>query len=152
MLACCSAANLRGRPPTFFVLHALGGAIVFLTDGIMVRLQNQGPGSGVGWVLTSWSSCQGSYAGFVYTYAVSPPLLMGHKAAGGLDSIFWASITIGRLAFILVSYRLTAPRLLTLSLVGTFDLEGIRDGLEAGEPAQGSRGAGCVKTHSSEQS
>ncbi|TNM88299.1 hypothetical protein fugu_004553 [Takifugu bimaculatus] len=93
--SCCSPANLRGRPPSFFLIHALGGAILFLTDGIM-----------------------GSYAGFVYTYAVSPPLLMGHKAAGCLDSIFWASITIGRLGFIFMSYRFTAPRLLTFSLVG----------------------------------
>lgn len=64
-------------------------------------------------------SPKGSYAGFVYTYAVSPPLLMGHKAAGCLDSIFWASITIGRLAFIYVSYKYTAPRLLAFSLVRT---------------------------------
>lgn len=63
---------------------------------------------------------------------------MGHKAAGCLDSIFWASITIGRLGFIFVSYRVSAPRLLTFSLVGRFDPEVITDGLEAGEPAQGS--------------
>lgn len=63
---------------------------------------------------------------------------MGHKAAGCLDSIFWASITIGRLGFIFVSYRFSAPRLLTFSLVGRFDPEVTRDGLEAGEPAQGS--------------
>ncbi|XP_059184598.1 major facilitator superfamily domain-containing protein 4A isoform X2 [Centropristis striata] len=92
---CCNLAKLRGRPATFFILHALGGAILFITDGII-----------------------GSYAGFVYTYAVSPPLLMGHKTAGCLDSIFWASITVGRLAFIYLSYRYTSPRLLTISLVG----------------------------------
>ncbi|KAM7402714.1 hypothetical protein PAMP_017928 [Pampus punctatissimus] len=95
VFGCCNPAKLRGRPPTFFLLHVLGGAILFITDGII-----------------------GSYAGFVYTYAVSPPLLMGHKAAGCLDSIFWASITAGRLAFIYLSYRYTAPRLLTFSLVG----------------------------------
>ncbi|KAM9362163.1 major facilitator superfamily domain-containing protein 4A [Symphorus nematophorus] len=95
LLVCCNLAKLRGRPATFFILHALGGAILFLTDGII-----------------------GSYAGFVYTYAVSPPLLMGHKTAGCLDSIFWASITAGRLAFIYLSCRYTAPRLLTVSLVG----------------------------------
>lgn len=61
---------------------------------------------------------QGSYAGFVYTYAVSPPLLMGHRTAGYLDSIFWASITVGRLAFIYLSYRYSAPRLLAVSLLG----------------------------------
>ncbi|GLD61356.1 major facilitator superfamily domain-containing protein 4A-like protein [Lates japonicus] len=95
VFVCCNPAKLQGRPASFFILHALGGAILFITDGII-----------------------GSYAGFVYTYAVSPPLLMGHKTAGCLDSIFWASITAGRLAFIYLSYRYTAPRLLTLSLVG----------------------------------
>ncbi|XP_033977430.1 major facilitator superfamily domain-containing protein 4A [Trematomus bernacchii] len=92
---CCNLAKLRGRPATFFLLHALGGAVVFITDGII-----------------------GSYAGFVYTYAVSPPLLMGHRTAGYLDSTFWASITVGRLAFIYLSYRYSAPRLLTVSLLG----------------------------------
>ncbi|XP_018523096.1 major facilitator superfamily domain-containing protein 4A [Lates calcarifer] len=95
VFVCCNPAKLQGRPASFFILHALGGAILFITDGII-----------------------GSYAGFVYTYAVSPPLLMGHKTAGCLDSIFWASITAGRLAFIYLSYRYTAPRLLTLSLAG----------------------------------
>ncbi|XP_037346904.1 major facilitator superfamily domain-containing protein 4A [Pungitius pungitius] len=93
--ACCNPAKFRDRPASFFILHALGGAILFITDGII-----------------------GSYAGFVYTYAVSPPLLMGHKTAGCLDSTFWASITVGRLAFIYLSYRYTAPRLLTFSLLG----------------------------------
>ncbi|XP_034389044.1 major facilitator superfamily domain-containing protein 4A [Cyclopterus lumpus] len=92
---CCDPAKLLGRPASFLILHALGGAILFVTEGII-----------------------GSYAGFVYTYAVSPPLLMGHKTAGYLDSTFWASITVGRLAFIYLSYRYTAPRLLTFSLVG----------------------------------
>lgn len=72
------------------------------------------------WAMISSCCCfvpQGSYAGFVYTYAVSPPLLMGHKTAGYLDSIFWAAITVGRLASIYLSYRYTAPRLLTFSLV-----------------------------------
>ncbi|XP_036956751.1 major facilitator superfamily domain-containing protein 4A [Acanthopagrus latus] len=95
VFVCCNTAKLWVRPATFFILHALGGAILFLTDGII-----------------------GSYAGFVYTYAVSPPLLMGHKTAGCLDSVFWASITVGRLTFIYLSYRYTAPRLLSFSLVG----------------------------------
>lgn len=43
VLACCSAANLRGRPPTFFMVHALGGAVVFLTDGVMVRIPESRP-------------------------------------------------------------------------------------------------------------
>ncbi|KAK5601251.1 hypothetical protein CRENBAI_002102, partial [Crenichthys baileyi] len=92
---CCRPNNLRGHPATFVIIHALGGAIVFITDGII-----------------------GCYAGFVYTYAVSPPLLMGHKTAGCLDSVFWASITAGRLSFIFFSSRYTAPMLLTISLAG----------------------------------
>nr|XP_020478656.1 major facilitator superfamily domain-containing protein 4A-like [Monopterus albus] len=92
---CCNTAKLRGRSATFFILHALGGAILFITDGII-----------------------GTYAGFVYTYAVSSPLLMGHKTASCLDSVFWASITVGRLVSIYLSYRYTAQRLLTFSLVG----------------------------------
>ncbi|XP_042354801.1 major facilitator superfamily domain-containing protein 4A-like isoform X3 [Plectropomus leopardus] len=95
LFGCCNPAKLRGRPATFYIVHALGGAILFITDGII-----------------------GSYTGFVYTYAVSPPLLMGHKTAGSLDSVFWASITVGRLALIYLSYRYTAQRLLIFSLVG----------------------------------
>ncbi|KAM9860153.1 major facilitator superfamily domain-containing protein 4A [Aulostomus maculatus] len=95
VFSCCNLDKLRGRRPTFFLLHALGGVILFITDGVI-----------------------GSYAGFVYSYAVSPPLLMAHKTAGYLDSTFWASITAGRLAFIYLSCRYTAPRLLTLCLVG----------------------------------
>uniref|UniRef100_A0A8C6TRY2 Major facilitator superfamily domain-containing protein 4A n=1 Tax=Neogobius melanostomus TaxID=47308 RepID=A0A8C6TRY2_9GOBI len=92
---CCNLAKLRGHQASFFILHIVGGAILFLTDGII-----------------------GSYSGFVYTYAVSPPLLMAHKTAGYLDSIFWASITLSRLAFIYLSYRFSAPRLIILSLIG----------------------------------
>ncbi|XP_074531204.1 major facilitator superfamily domain-containing protein 4A [Halichoeres trimaculatus] len=95
LFGCCHPAKIRGHPASFFLIHALGGAILFITDGII-----------------------GSYAGFVYTYAVSPPLLMGHKTAGCLDSIFWAAITIGRLASIYLSYKCSAPKLLTFSLVG----------------------------------
>ncbi|KAM6946965.1 major facilitator superfamily domain-containing protein 4A [Lycodopsis pacificus] len=100
LFGCCNPAKLRGHPASFFILHAVGGAILFITDGIV-----------------------GSYAGFVYTYAVSPPLLMGHKTAGCLDSAFWASITVGRLAFIYLSYRYTSPRLLTFSLVGVITVQ-----------------------------
>uniref|UniRef100_I3J5K3 Major facilitator superfamily domain containing 4Aa n=1 Tax=Oreochromis niloticus TaxID=8128 RepID=I3J5K3_ORENI len=94
VFSCCNPAKLRDRPATFFIIHALGGAILFITDGII-----------------------GSYAGFVYTYAVSPPLLMGHKMAGCLDSIFWAAITVGRLASMYLSYRYTAPKLLTVGVI-----------------------------------
>ncbi|XP_020488366.1 major facilitator superfamily domain-containing protein 4A [Labrus bergylta] len=95
LFCCCDAARVRGHPATFFIIHALGGAILFITDGII-----------------------GSYSGFVYTYAVSPPLLMGHKTAGCLDSVFWAAITLGRLAFIYLSCKFTASILLTVSLGG----------------------------------
>ncbi|KAG7229679.1 hypothetical protein INR49_012723, partial [Caranx melampygus] len=96
---CCNFAKLRGRPATFFILHALGG----LSSSSLMELY-------------VFLLPQGSYAGFVYTYAVSPPLLMGHKTAAYLDSIFWASITAGRLAFIYLSYKYAAPRLLIFSL------------------------------------
>ncbi|KAF7646605.1 hypothetical protein LDENG_00184760 [Lucifuga dentata] len=91
---CCNLEKLRGCPATFFIIHILGGTILFITDGII-----------------------GSYAGFVYTYAVSPPLSMGHQTAGCLDSVFWASITAGRLVFIYLSYRYAAHRLITVSLM-----------------------------------
>lgn len=99
---CCNLAKLRGRPATYFILHIVGGAILFITDGII-----------------------GSYAGFVYTYAVSPPLLMAHRTAGYLDSIFWAAITLGRLVFIYLSYRYSAPRLIILSLIGVVGVHGM---------------------------
>lgn len=38
VFGCCNPAKLRGRPATFFILHALGGAILFIADGIIVRL------------------------------------------------------------------------------------------------------------------
>uniref|UniRef100_A0AAV2IYP1 Uncharacterized protein n=1 Tax=Knipowitschia caucasica TaxID=637954 RepID=A0AAV2IYP1_KNICA len=96
---CCSH---KTRPATFFILQTVGGAILFITDGIV-----------------------GSYAGFVYTYAVSPPFLMAHKTAGCLSSVFWASITFSRLGFILLSYRYSAPTLITFSLVGVLLVHGL---------------------------
>ncbi|XP_008319008.1 major facilitator superfamily domain-containing protein 4A-like [Cynoglossus semilaevis] len=95
VFGCCSPDKLRGQPATFFVLHVLGGAILFITDGII-----------------------GSYSGFVYTYAVSPPLLMAHRTAGYLESVFWAAITLGRLVFICLSCKYTAPVLLIFTLMG----------------------------------
>ncbi|XP_067098840.1 major facilitator superfamily domain-containing protein 4A-like [Osmerus mordax] len=100
MFNCCNRSNLQGHPPSFFILHGLGGAVLFITDGII-----------------------GSYAGFVYTYAVSSPLSMHHKTAGCLPSVFWASITAGRLAAIYLSYRYTAVKLLSVSLGGVVIVE-----------------------------
>lgn len=60
---------------------------------------------------------QGSYTGFVYTYAVAPPMNLSHKMAGYLTSVFWAAITVGRLAAIPLSYRVKPVRLLTFNQV-----------------------------------
>lgn len=37
LFVCCNPAKLRGSPATFFILHALAGAVLFITDGIIVR-------------------------------------------------------------------------------------------------------------------
>ncbi|KAJ8257792.1 hypothetical protein GJAV_G00189730, partial [Gymnothorax javanicus] len=60
----------------------------------------------------------GAYAGFVYTYAVSKPMLLAPKTAGYLASVFWAAITVGRLASIPLSYRFKPVRLLTFNMAG----------------------------------
>lgn len=60
---------------------------------------------------------QGAYAGFVYTYAVAPPMSLPNKTAGYLASIFWAAITAGRLLSIPLSYRFQPVRLLMFNLV-----------------------------------
>ncbi|KAJ3602771.1 hypothetical protein NHX12_030519, partial [Muraenolepis orangiensis] len=91
--SCCG--RLRGGPASFFLLHAVGGALLFTTDGLI-----------------------GSYAAFIYTYAVSPPLEAGPTMAGYLDSVFWAAVTAGRLAFIYLSYRFSPAPLLLFSLLG----------------------------------
>lgn len=62
-------------------------------------------------------SLQGAYAGFVYTYAVAPPMSLPHKTAGYLASIFWAAITAGRLLSIPLSYRFQPVKLLIFNLV-----------------------------------
>lgn len=38
LFSCFNPTKLRGHSTTFFILHVLGGAILFITDGIMVRL------------------------------------------------------------------------------------------------------------------
>ncbi|CAL8336022.1 unnamed protein product [Merluccius merluccius] len=100
LFRCCNLSKLRGRPSSFYLLHVLGGAVLFITDGII-----------------------GAYAAFVYTYAVSPPLEMAHKMAGCLDSVFWAAVTAGRLAFVYLSYRFSAARLLIFSLLGVVTVQ-----------------------------
>lgn len=32
--------NMRGLPATFFVIHILGGMVLFMTEGIMVSALN----------------------------------------------------------------------------------------------------------------
>ncbi|XP_053705643.1 major facilitator superfamily domain-containing protein 4B [Synchiropus splendidus] len=93
--SCCQNDNLRGLPLSFFMIHILGGMVLFMTDGIV-----------------------GAYAGFVYTYATKPPMLLPHKTAGYLASIFWAAITAGRLLSIPLSYRFQPVRLLMFNLAG----------------------------------
>ncbi|XP_030623569.1 major facilitator superfamily domain-containing protein 4B [Chanos chanos] len=95
LFSCCQNDNLRGLPPSFFLIHILGGMVLFMTDGIV-----------------------GAYAGFVYTYAVSSPMSLPHKTAGYLASIFWAAITAGRLVSIPLAYRFKPVRLLMINLAG----------------------------------
>uniref|UniRef100_A0A3B5AR19 Major facilitator superfamily domain-containing protein 4A n=1 Tax=Stegastes partitus TaxID=144197 RepID=A0A3B5AR19_9TELE len=95
IFSCCQNDNLRGLPVSFFMIHILGGLVLFMTDGIV-----------------------GAYAGFVYTYAVASPISLPHKTAGYLASIFWAAITAGRLLSIPLSYRFQPVRLLMVNLAG----------------------------------
>ncbi|KAK2851714.1 hypothetical protein Q5P01_007990 [Channa striata] len=91
----CQIDNLRDLPVSFFIIHVLGGMVLFMTDGIV-----------------------GAYAGFVYTYAVTPPMSLPHKTAGYLASIFWGAITAGRLLSIPLSYRFQPVRLLLFNMAG----------------------------------
>ncbi|XP_077588687.1 major facilitator superfamily domain-containing protein 4B [Stigmatopora nigra] len=95
IFSCCQNDNLHGLPVSFFMIHILGGMVLFMTDGIV-----------------------GAYAGFVYTYAVASPMSLPHKTAGYLASIFWAAITAGRLLSIPLSYRFPVMRLLIFNLIG----------------------------------
>ncbi|KAF6725382.1 Major facilitator superfamily domain-containing protein 4-B [Oryzias melastigma] len=36
VFSCCNSAKLEGQPTTTFFIYAVGGAIVFITDGIIV--------------------------------------------------------------------------------------------------------------------
>ncbi|KAI4904837.1 hypothetical protein NFI96_002910 [Prochilodus magdalenae] len=91
----CCYPKPKDLPLSYFGLHIFGGMVLFFSDGIV-----------------------GSYTGFVYTYAVAPPLNLPHKTAGYLTSVFWASITVGRLASIPLSYRIKPVHLLTFNQVG----------------------------------
>ncbi|XP_023847198.1 major facilitator superfamily domain-containing protein 4B isoform X1 [Salvelinus sp. IW2-2015] len=95
IFSCCQNNNLRELPVSFFGIHIVGGMVLFMTDGIV-----------------------GAYAGFVYTYAVSPPISLPNKTAGYLVSIFWAAITAGRLVSIPLTFRFQPVRLLMINLAG----------------------------------
>uniref|UniRef100_A0A8B9GXS6 Major facilitator superfamily domain-containing protein 4A n=1 Tax=Astyanax mexicanus TaxID=7994 RepID=A0A8B9GXS6_ASTMX len=95
MMNCCHLSKLKELPLSFFGIHIFGGLVLFFSDGIV-----------------------GSYTGFVYTYAVASPMSLPHKMAGYLTSVFWASITVGRLASIPLSYRIKPVRLLIFNQVG----------------------------------
>ncbi|KAL0978440.1 hypothetical protein UPYG_G00170400 [Umbra pygmaea] len=100
LFGCCNYGEVKDRPASYFLPYILGGAVLFITDGII-----------------------GSYTGFIYTYAVSPPLSLPHKMAGYLSSVFWASVTMGRLASIYLSYKYTQQRLISVSLVGVIAVQ-----------------------------
>lgn len=36
IFSCCRNDNLRGLPVSFFMIHILGGMVLFMTDGIVV--------------------------------------------------------------------------------------------------------------------
>ncbi|XP_042622712.1 major facilitator superfamily domain-containing protein 4A-like isoform X2 [Cyprinus carpio] len=95
LFGCCLLGNVRSFPLSFFGIHILGGLVLFFSDGIV-----------------------GSYTGFVYTYAVAPPMNLAHKTAGYLTCVFWAAIIAGRLSAIPLSYRFKPVRLLIVSQVG----------------------------------
>ncbi|XP_062843249.1 major facilitator superfamily domain-containing protein 4A [Trichomycterus rosablanca] len=95
LLDCCRLRKLKELPLSFYGLHIFGGMVLFFSDGIV-----------------------GSYTGFIYTYAVNPPLSLSHKTAGYLTSVFWAAITVGRLVSIPLSYNVKPVRLLIFNQVG----------------------------------
>ncbi|XP_016422325.1 major facilitator superfamily domain-containing protein 4A-like [Sinocyclocheilus rhinocerous] len=95
LFGCCLLGNAHSFLLSFFGIYILGGLVLFFSDGIV-----------------------GSYTGFVYTYAVAPPMNLPHKTAGYLTCVFWAAITAGRLSAIPLSYRFKPVRLLSVSQVG----------------------------------
>ncbi|XP_039604436.1 major facilitator superfamily domain-containing protein 4A [Polypterus senegalus] len=95
LFSCCQSEKIKDVPFSFFAIHALGGLVLFMTDGLV-----------------------GVYSGFVYSYAVAPPVHLSHKVAGYLNSVFWGAITVGRLISIPLSYRFRPATLLFFNLSG----------------------------------
>ncbi|TNN57066.1 Major facilitator superfamily domain-containing protein 4B [Liparis tanakae] len=59
IFSCCRNGNLSGLPVSFFMIHILGGIVLFMTDGIV-----------------------GAYAGFVYTYGCATSVLVTSAGMG----------------------------------------------------------------------
>nr|XP_009943323.1 PREDICTED: major facilitator superfamily domain-containing protein 4 [Opisthocomus hoazin] len=95
LFSCCQSKNFRGASYTYFAVHITGALVLFMTDGIV-----------------------GEYSGFVYSYAVEEPLSVVHKVAGSLPSLFWGSITLGRLISIPVSHRMKPATMVFINVVG----------------------------------
>ncbi|KAM9320201.1 major facilitator superfamily domain-containing protein 4A [Gastrophryne carolinensis] len=92
---CFQSKSFWNAPFTFFAIHVCSAVILFMSDGIV-----------------------GEYSGFVYSYAVEEPLSLAHKTAGYLPSIFWASVTLGRLISIVMSYKVIPRTMLCINQIG----------------------------------
>ncbi|XP_029430146.1 major facilitator superfamily domain-containing protein 4A [Rhinatrema bivittatum] len=95
LFSCLQSKNFQGASFSYFAIHVTGALVLFMSDGIV-----------------------GEYAGFVYTYAVEKPLSIEHKKAGYLPSLFWASITLGRLLSVPLSYWMKATTMIFINLSG----------------------------------
>ncbi|KAG1950102.1 major facilitator superfamily domain-containing protein 4A [Pimephales promelas] len=85
LFSCCLLGNTNSFPLSFFWIHILGGLVLFFSDGIV-----------------------GSYTGFVYSYAVAPPMNLphktaGHKAPAPSDHLDVAGVTKGCATTVLVT-------------------------------------------------
>ncbi|XP_053310388.1 major facilitator superfamily domain-containing protein 4A [Spea bombifrons] len=92
---CCQTTKFLKAPYTFFAIHGCAALVLFMSDGIV-----------------------GEYSAFIYSYSVEQPLLLTHKTAGYLPSLFWGLITLGRLISIPMSYKMTPRSMLFINLIG----------------------------------
>ncbi|XP_004700172.1 major facilitator superfamily domain-containing protein 4A [Echinops telfairi] len=95
LFSCCQRKNFKGAPYSFFAIHITAALVLFMTDGLT-----------------------GTYSAFVYSYAVAKPLSVGHKVAGYLPSLFWGSITLGRLVSIPISSHMKPTSMVFINMVG----------------------------------
>ncbi|XP_078343713.1 major facilitator superfamily domain-containing protein 4A-like isoform X2 [Oculina patagonica] len=76
--------------------------------------------------ITFWTSflvflydgMQGSYGGYVYTYAVKSPLHMTSAQGAFLTSVFWGSLALGRLISIPIALCMPPAIMLLVDLIG----------------------------------